>query len=45
MTAWAAWDAVWAAGAAEAAWQFDRLVAWLSAEEPEDWPLPARVEP
>ncbi len=49
--AWAAaWDAArdaagaaaWAAAgdAAEEAWQFDRLIAWLSDEEPDDWPLP-----
>jgi hypothetical protein len=31
-----------AASDAEAAWQFDRLVAWLSDPEPEDWPLPPR---
>ncbi len=34
----AAWDAAWDA---EAAWQFDRFIAWLSDEEPADWPLPA----
>lgn len=28
-----------AARAAEERWQLDRLVAWLSADEPEDWPL------
>ena len=33
-----AWDA---AGDAEQAWQFDRLIARLSDDEPEDWPLPA----
>ena len=45
----AAWDdarAAWAAGAAaraaEEAWQFDRLIAWMSDEEPNDWPLPER---
>lgn len=27
---------------AERAWQFDRLILWLSYNEPEDWPLPAR---
>ncbi len=43
--AWAASsDAAWAASrdaakAAEQKWQFDRLVAWLSDPEPEDWPL------
>jgi len=38
--AWAAWDArdAWDA---EADWQFDRLIARLSDNEPEDWPLPA----
>lgn len=30
-----------AARAAEEAWQFDRLIAWLSDDEPQDWPLPA----
>ena len=25
---------------AEETWQFDRLIAWLSDDEPEDWPLP-----
>ena len=43
----AAWAAAWnaaggAAWAAEATWQFDRLVLWLSDDEPEDWPLPSR---
>ena len=33
-----AWDA---ARDAEQAWQFDRLIARLSDDEPEDWPLPA----
>jgi len=28
---------------AEQAWQFDRLIARLSDDEPEDWPLPARA--
>ena len=48
--AWAAaWDAAWdaardAAWAAEEAWQFDRLVLWLSDDEPEDWPLPSLNE-
>lgn len=42
----AAWAAAWAAAraaawAAEEAWQFDRLIAWLSDDEPQDWPLPA----
>src|SRR5690606_26600504 len=32
-----AWDA-------EEAWQFDRLVAWLSLDEPDDYPLPDRIE-
>ena len=32
----AAWDD-------ERAWQFDRLVLWLSPEEPEYWPLPERT--
>lgn len=49
----AAWDAAWAAARdaawaaawdAEEAWQFDRLVAWLSLDEPDDYPLPDRVE-
>ena len=49
----AAWDAAWdavraaakdAAWAAEESWQFDRLIARLSADEPEDWPLPALPE-
>ena len=39
----AAGDAWSAACAAERAWQFDRLVLWLSPEEPEDWPLPERL--
>lgn len=48
--AWAAArHAAWAtardaARAAEQQWQFDRLVAWLSDPEPEDWPLPERPE-
>jgi hypothetical protein len=33
----AAWDAT-------RNWQYERLVAWLSADEPQDWPLPARKE-
>ena len=37
--AWAAGDAAWAA---EERWQFDRLIARLSDDEPEDWPLPDR---
>lgn len=37
----AAWDA---ARDTEKEWQLDRLVAWLSDNEPEDWPLPARQE-
>ncbi len=47
-TAWdaaraAAWDAARdAARAAEELWQFDRLILWLSDEEPQDWPLPER---
>jgi hypothetical protein len=41
----AAWDAAWAAAwdaarAAESNWQFDRLVLWLSEDEPEVSPLP-----
>lgn len=33
----AAWAAAWAAaGAAEESWQFDRLIMWLSDNEPED---------
>ena len=36
----AAGAAARAAGAAEEQWQFDRLVMWLSDDEPEDWPLP-----
>jgi hypothetical protein len=34
------WDS---AKDAEAAWQFDRLIARLSDPEPEDWPLPPMV--
>ncbi len=49
----ATWDASWsrdaagkaagdaAARDAEESWQYDRLVAWLSNPEPEDWPLPS----
>jgi len=38
----AAKDAAWdAARAAEEAWQFDRFVARMSDDEPEDWPLPS----
>jgi hypothetical protein len=33
----AAWDAAWAA---EESWQFDRLCAWLSDDEPQPWPIP-----
>ncbi len=43
--AWAAWvaeDAVGAERNAEKKWQYDRLVEWLSDEEPDDWPLPVR---
>lgn len=49
----AAWvtaqDAVWAARRAvswegEKEWQFDRLIAWLSEEEPEPLPLPELME-
>ena len=36
--AWAAASA--AARDAEETWQFDRLIAWLSDNEPDDWPLP-----
>lgn len=37
----AAWDAAWyTARNVEKQWQYDRLVAWLSDPEPEDWPLP-----
>lgn len=32
----AAWDA-------EEQWQFDRLIAWLSDDEPADWQLPERA--
>lgn len=32
-----------AAWNAEEAWQLDRLVAWMSDDEPDDWPLPDRV--
>ena len=40
----AARDAAWAAArTAEEAWQFDRLVERLSADEPDDWPLPDRA--
>ena len=28
-----------AAWSAERQWQFDRLIAWMSDDEPEDWPL------
>lgn len=43
----AAWVAAWAAAsdaarAAEEVWQFDRLIARLSDDEPEDVPLPKR---
>ena len=40
-------EAAWTAEAAEAAeaaerdWQFDRLIARMSDDEPQDWPLPA----
>lgn len=40
IAAWAAELAV--AQTAEYQWQFDRLVAWLSAAEPMDWPLEDR---
>jgi hypothetical protein len=33
-----------AARAAEQDWQFDRLVLWLSENEPSDWPLPDQVK-
>jgi len=33
----ASWGAAWDA---EEAWQFDRLIQWLSDNEPADWPLP-----
>ncbi|WP_421859361.1 putative immunity protein [Oricola sp.] len=33
----------WAARDAEREWQFDRLIAWMSDDEPEDWPLPERT--
>jgi hypothetical protein len=26
--------------AAEESWQFDRLCAWLSDDEPQPWPIP-----
>ncbi|MVB00091.1 hypothetical protein GN330_22860 [Nitratireductor sp. CAU 1489] len=49
--AWTAWgsaqnaagyaqNAAGSACDAEQNWQFDRLIAWLSDDEPEDWPLP-----
>lgn len=35
-----AWEAACsAAKAAELQWQFDRLIAWFSDNEPEDWPI------
>lgn len=41
----AAWAAAWAAAgdawAAEQAWQFDRLIARMSDNDPADWPLDA----
>lgn len=37
----AARGAVWDA---EEAWQYDRLIEWLSDEEPADWPLPEKKE-
>jgi len=38
----AAWDVAWDVdGVAEEAWQFDRFVARMSDDEPEDWPLPS----
>ena len=37
----AAWGAAWGA---EETWQFDRLIQWLSENEPEDWPLPKRAQ-
>ena len=45
----AAGDAAWAAARAaawdaEKAWQFDRLIEWLSDEEPEPLELPKKVE-
>lgn len=42
----AAWAARDAARDAEETWQFDRLIMWLSEDEPQDWPLsePANVE-
>ena len=36
----AARDARDAAWAADENWQFDRLVMWLSDDEPSDWPIP-----
>ena len=48
--AWtAAWDAARAAARAaawdaEERWQFDRLVLWLSEDEPQEWPLPTKAE-
>jgi hypothetical protein len=34
-------DAAWAAARdAEEAWQFDRICAWLSDDEPQPWPIP-----
>lgn len=41
---WAAWFAASPARVAEREWQFSRLVAWFSADEPGDWPLPEREE-
>lgn len=52
--AWVAWgpaqntagyaqNAAGSACDAEETWQFDRLIAWLSDDEPEDWPLPERA--
>ena len=44
--AWAAWaaEAAWAAGAAERDWQFDRLIAWLSPDEPAPLAIPTKAE-
>lgn len=39
----AAWNAADAAYIAETDWQFARLIARLSGEEPDDWPLPRLI--
>jgi hypothetical protein len=40
----AAWAASYPARDAEEQWQFDRLIAWLSDPEPQEWPLPETTE-